>query len=613
MDREVRVTCLRGRTSDRTDGAGAGAQALAEELGGRVVGEPSPGRPRDWSEDLPEARPVLEAAAAEISAALDQAELPVLTASDCSICIATLPTVARRVPGVRVLWIDAHGDFNSPGDDAERLPRRHVPGAACGRWDAGWPDTIDPASVHFLGVRELDPGEREDVEAAGVRTGVPAEGPVYVHFDCDGLDPEHMPVQFPVPGGLAPGRGPRRHRRAGRRGAAGRPRGHRARGPEPRRRGRRHHRSGAVSIFITEVEPAGAGTTLAVKDLFDTAGVRTTYGSAIFRDHVPDTTAGAVALLEAGGYAMVGKANLHEFAWGITSENDHYGWVPNPAAPGRVSGGSSGGSGAALAAGAADAALGSDSGGSIRIPAACCGVVGLKVTFGAVPIDGCWPLAPSYDTAGPMARDVEGCERMMEAMAPGYARADLDSLGSLRVGIAWTDLADPLVRARVEEAAALVPVLPAGRPAAARRRLHGVRARGGRGPRRPVPRARGRVRADRRVQDAQRAGDHRRRGRGGRAAARSSTRSASPALMEDLDLIVTPTVPMVAPPAGVGDLELRGRMLSLTFPWNAVGGPALALPCGPAEDGLPASVQLMGRPGEDALVLAAGRLLEAAL
>jgi arginase len=202
MDRPVRLTCLRGRTSDRTDGAGAGAQALCELLGGRVVGEPSPGRPRDWSEDLPEARPVLEAAAAEISAALDQGEMPVLTASDCSICIATLPTVARRVPDVRLLWIDAHGDFNSPATTPSGFLGGMCLAAACARWDAGWPDTIDPRTVHFLGVRELDPGEREDVEAAGVRTGVPEDGPVYVHFDCDGLDPEVMPVQFPVPAGL---------------------------------------------------------------------------------------------------------------------------------------------------------------------------------------------------------------------------------------------------------------------------------------------------------------------------------------------------------------------------------------------------------------------------
>ncbi|HEY6692207.1 MAG TPA: arginase family protein [Solirubrobacteraceae bacterium] len=202
MDRPLRVTCLRGRTSDRTDGAGAGAEALARRLGGRVVGEAGVGRPRDWSEDLPAARPVLEAAAAELSAALDQGELPVLTASDCSICIATLPTVAARVPGVRVLWIDAHGDFNSPATTPSGFLGGMCLAAACGRWDAGWPETIDPATVHFLGVRDLDPGEREDVEAASVRTGVPADGPVYVHFDCDGLDPDVMPVQFPVPGGL---------------------------------------------------------------------------------------------------------------------------------------------------------------------------------------------------------------------------------------------------------------------------------------------------------------------------------------------------------------------------------------------------------------------------
>ena len=202
MDRTLRVTCLRGRTSDRTDGAAAGAEALARKLGGRMVGEPAPGRPRDWSEDLPDAQPVLEAAAAEISAALDQGELPLLTSSDCSICISTLGTVARRVPGVRVLWIDAHGDFNTPETTPSGFLGGMCLGAACGVWDAGWPDTIDPTSVSFLGVRDLDPGERVEVERAGVGSGVPAEGPVYVHFDCDGLDPEIMPVQFPVLGGL---------------------------------------------------------------------------------------------------------------------------------------------------------------------------------------------------------------------------------------------------------------------------------------------------------------------------------------------------------------------------------------------------------------------------
>jgi aspartyl-tRNA(Asn)/glutamyl-tRNA(Gln) amidotransferase subunit A len=364
-----------------------------------------------------------------------------------------------------------------------------------------------------------------------------------------------------------------------------------------------------VSIFITQVEPAGAGPTLAVKDIFDTAGVRTTYGSAIFREHVPDRTAGAVALLEAAGYVLAGKANLHEFAWGITSENDHYGWVPNPVAPDRVAGGSSGGSAAALAAGLVDAALGSDSGGSIRIPAACCGVVGLKTTFGAVPIDGCWPLAPSYDTAGPMARDVDGCERMMEAMAPGYERLSLDSLDDLRVGLAWTEVADPLVRARVEEAAARFPScrpvelpVPDGVYTGFAREVTEVHADLFRDHEAEYgPSVAFKMRNSLKITDAEAEAGVR---------ARERYREQVAGLMEHLDLILTPTVPMVAPPAGVGDLELRGRMLSLTFAWNAVGAPALALPCGAAEDGLPASVQVMGRPGEDALVLAAGRLLE---
>jgi arginase len=204
MDRPVRVTCLRGRTSERTDGGGAGAEALARLLGGRVLGEAVPCEPQRWEEDLPAARPVFEAAAAEVSAALDQGELPLLTSGDCTPCIATLPTVARRVPGVRVAWFDAHGDFNTPGTSASGFLGGMCLAAACGRWDAGWPETIDPVQVSYVGVRDLDPGERDEVERAGVGTGVPEDGPVYVHLDLDVLDPAVMPAQFPAPGGLRP-------------------------------------------------------------------------------------------------------------------------------------------------------------------------------------------------------------------------------------------------------------------------------------------------------------------------------------------------------------------------------------------------------------------------
>src|SRR3954464_12659181 len=175
-------------------------------------------------------------------------------------------------------------------------------------------------------------------------------------------------------------------------------------------------------IFLALPGDSSSGIPLAVKDLFDTAGLVTTYGSSIFAGHVPQETAEAVRLLEAAGYADVGKTNLHEFAYGVTSMNPHYGWVPNPVREGRIAGGSSGGSAAALAAGLADAALGTDTGGSIRIPASWCGVVGFKPTHGLVPIDGCFPLAPSFDHAGPMARSVAGCAAMMRALAPGFER-----------------------------------------------------------------------------------------------------------------------------------------------------------------------------------------------
>src|ERR671932_464963 len=173
-----------------------------------------------------------------------------------------------------------------------------------------------------------------------------------------------------------------------------------------------------MTIYLARPGNVRPGPRLAVKDLFDTAGLATTYGSILFADHVPDRTAEVVRRLEDAGYGIVGKTNLHEFAYGVTSENPHFGTVPNPLAPGRSAGGSSGGSAAALAAGLADAALGTDTGGSIRIPAACCGIVGLKPTYGLVSLDGCFPLAPSFDHAGPMARDVATCTAMLRVLAP---------------------------------------------------------------------------------------------------------------------------------------------------------------------------------------------------
>jgi aspartyl-tRNA(Asn)/glutamyl-tRNA(Gln) amidotransferase subunit A len=370
----------------------------------------------------------------------------------------------------------------------------------------------------------------------------------------------------------------------------------------------------ARNIFLAQPESPPPGIRLAVKDLFDTGGIETTYGSAVFAGHVPERTASAVLRLEDAGYANVGKANLHEFAYGTTSENPHFGDVPNPRFPGRVAGGSSGGSAAALTAGLADAALGTDSAGSIRIPAACCGVVGHKPTHGLVPLDGCWPLAASFDTGGPLALDVEGCERMLAALAPGFEALELESLEELEVGVAWTGLADPLVRARVEAAAARFPrrravELPLVESAtyalfmrevadvhrelfAENADLYGEDVR--------LKLERCLAVRDSEVERAE--------------LLRAEYREQVEAALDGLDLVLTPTLPIVAPPlrrgAAPGDLDVRESLIRFTYPFSALGWPALALPCGPAEDGLPASLQIAGRTGADALVLAAARLLQ---
>jgi aspartyl-tRNA(Asn)/glutamyl-tRNA(Gln) amidotransferase subunit A len=354
-----------------------------------------------------------------------------------------------------------------------------------------------------------------------------------------------------------------------------------------------------------------------VKDLIDTAGVVTTYGSAIYREHVPERNARCVEIPR-DACRFVGKTNLHEFAYGITSDNPHFGAVANPEDTGRIPGGSSGGNGAALAAGLCDRAIGTDSAGSIRLPAACCGVIGFKPTWGLIPTDGVFPLAPTFDTVGPMATEMRAAIELMDLLvstgdADWSGVEPLDWSGrEVRAALAWTDDADPLVRARVEEAAALLPnaehvdfplpgdLNPAFQVEAAEvhRELFAQHADlYGENVRRKLEAAFA-------VGDAEVAAS---------LAERESYRERALEALDGFDVLLTPTMPMVAPPVGIGDLALRERMISLTRPFNALGWPALAVPCGPAEDGLPASLQIAARPGDDALVLAVGESLESAL
>jgi aspartyl-tRNA(Asn)/glutamyl-tRNA(Gln) amidotransferase subunit A len=356
-----------------------------------------------------------------------------------------------------------------------------------------------------------------------------------------------------------------------------------------------------TAVFITELEPGPPGRRLAVKDLFDTAGIRTTYGSAVFADHVPAESATWVRQLEELGWVNVGKTNLHEFAYGVTSQNMHYGVVPNPSFPRHTAGGSSGGSAAAIVLGLADAALGTDTGGSIRIPAACCGIAGFKPTYGLLPIDGVFPLAPTFDHAGPLARDVAGCIELMGLDVPSVA------LDELSLAVAWADRAEPLVRERVLAVRAEAVDFPTAEDVAP-----------------AFMREVGDVHRELYPENAELYGDNI-RGKIERcialgdaeyeAARRARTDHAERALsaLEGYDLLITPTLGFVAPSANVVEPEIRGAFTLFTFPFNALGWPALALPAGPAEHGLPASIQVAGRPGDDALVLAAGLAIEAAL
>jgi aspartyl-tRNA(Asn)/glutamyl-tRNA(Gln) amidotransferase subunit A len=362
-------------------------------------------------------------------------------------------------------------------------------------------------------------------------------------------------------------------------------------------------------IWLARPEEIGPGRPVAVKDLLDTAGLTTTYGSSIFADHVPARNAACVQLLDDAGYAVAGKTNLHEFAYGITSQNAHFGTVPNPRFPGRLAGGSSGGSAAAIAAGDVELALGTDSGGSIRIPAAWCGIVGFKPTYDLVPTDGCFPLAPSYDHVGPMASTVDGCIELLQALVPSFEPTQLASLGDLRVGIAWLEHADPLVAERVRAAIGCFPHAewldfplpdPAENELFAREVADVHRAlfpehadEYGENVRTKIERCF--ETTDAAVSTALRL--------------REEYRERCAELIEGYDLLVTPTIAFVAPPDDVDEREQRRRGILLTYPFDCLGWPALALPCGPAEEGLPASAQLAAPQGADARVLAAGGVL----
>lgn len=365
-----------------------------------------------------------------------------------------------------------------------------------------------------------------------------------------------------------------------------------------------------MATFIERFETAGSGPRLAVKDLIDMEGVPTTAAcKAVAKSAKPaDRDALLLAGARAAGARIVGKVNLHELAYGSTGVNPWYGTPVNPLDPDRVPGGSSSGSAVAVATGEADVAYGSDTGGSIRMPSACCGTAGLKTTFGRVPLEGVWLLAESLDTIGPIARDVAGLIIGMELLEPAFAVSDATPrvVGRLRV----PDV-DPAIDQAVDRALAaaeleVVPVELPGWDAA-------------RGTASTILLAEAYAN-DRHLLDGEGVGADVRflleLGAGFTTEQLDDARQHQAAwqrevadVLERVDVIATPTMKMFPPRL---DDPHTLSMSDFCLPVNVAGNPALALPV-PTDGPLPASIQLIGPHNSEDRLLALGRVVESAV
>jgi aspartyl-tRNA(Asn)/glutamyl-tRNA(Gln) amidotransferase subunit A len=376
------------------------------------------------------------------------------------------------------------------------------------------------------------------------------------------------------------------------------------------------------------------GIPIAVKDLYYTKGIRTTAGSKILSDFLPTYDATVIARLQDAGAILIGKLNMHEFARGATNSSSVIGGCYNPWDTLRVTGGSSGGSGAALAAGLCYGSLGSDTGGSIRIPAAFCGVVGLKPTYGRVSRHGVFPLSWSLDHVGPMTRTVTDAALMLQVIAghdrhdpttrtaivPDYTASLAGDIEGARLGIPQEFYFEQLdaevgdsVRAAVqtlERAGARVEEvsLPLSKYAAAAGRIisltesaeiHEKFLRTRLADYSPDVRAGflvGQLVLGKHYMKAQRL--------------RSLIRQEMAAVLRRVDALVTPTVPIAAPRIGQTTVEIGPERMEtmwalsrLTRPANLTGFPAISVPCGFTQGGLPIGLQLTGRPFAEATLL----------
>ena len=375
-----------------------------------------------------------------------------------------------------------------------------------------------------------------------------------------------------------------------------------------------------MSTWIISDTAPGAGPRVAVKDIIDMAGLPTTAGSRPVADRAQPAArdaaclAGLRAAMAAGQARFAGKTNLHELAYGITGINAAFGTPVNPLDPRRMPGGSSSGSATAVAAGEADIAYGTDTGGSIRIPAACCGITGLKTTYGRISNDGVRPLASGLDTVGPMARDVAGVAAGMALLEPGFTVAGTPprTVGLLEIE------ADPRIAGAIGDALRtaefdVVPVSVSGLEAIAAAAITILGAQAWQANQDLVAAAAGRLGSD--VRDRLKQGSTITPAQVAAAeAVIARWRETLDELWRRVDVLAGPT--LLGFPPLLEEVHLMWKLRTLTSPVNAAGVPALALPVparGQDTGPVPVNLQFIGPRNSEERLLAAGALLEQAV
>ena len=401
-------------------------------------------------------------------------------------------------------------------------------------------------------------------------------------------------------------------------------------------------RDAEKAILLGKYQGALHGVPIALKDLFDTKGILTTVGSKIFKDRIPSSDSYVVSRLKRAGAILLGKLNMHEFAFGITNANPHYGPARNPWGTDRITGGSSGGSGAAVGAGLCAGALGSDTGGSIRIPACFCGIVGLKPTYGRVSRNGVFPLSWSLDHVGTMTRTVEDSALILQEIAgydpddntsknlpvPDFSRELSLGMKGMRIGVLSGDYIVPVdkeIRSALDKALhtlnklgaiiqdnvefpfmkeTLKPNITIISREASEYHKDNLDSRPHDFGENVLQRLQLGLRTTR--QEYLKAKE-----------IQQKIRQQLLERMEHLDAIFLPMMPIEAPAIGAEkvlvsglNVDLRSTVTRFTQPFNLTGLPAISIPCGFTSSGFPIGFQLAAKPYQEGKLMRIGQAYE---